>query len=39
MLIIAERLHLSIRDVEKMSVSEYNEWVAYFKIVNEKVTK
>jgi len=32
---IADRLGKTIEEIEKISVSEYNEWVAYFGLVEE----
>jgi hypothetical protein len=32
---LADRLHMTISEAEQMSVSEFNEWVAYYKIVSE----
>jgi len=33
---LAERLHISISEAEQMSLSELNEWLAYFHIMSEK---
>ena len=32
---LADRLHKTIYEVEQMSVSEFNEWMAYFTILGE----
>jgi len=32
---LADRLHKTIEEVEQISVSEYNEWLAYFYILSE----
>lgn len=29
---LADRLHKTIGEIEEISVSEFNEWLAYFKI-------
>ncbi len=33
---LAERLHIPIYEAEQMSLSEMNEWFAYFHIMSEK---
>ena len=33
---LADRLHMTIADAEQMSLTEVNEWMAYFKILNDK---
>jgi len=33
---LAELLGKTIAEIEEISVSEYNEWVAYFKIKQER---
>ncbi len=33
---VAERLHMSVRDVLQMPVQEFNMWIAYFSIQQEK---
>lgn len=35
MFVIAEKLGKTIEEIEFMSMEEYNEWVAYFKITQE----
>ena len=37
MIVLAEKLGKTIAEIEKMTVNEYNEWVAYFNIAGEKV--
>jgi len=32
---LADRLHMSIEEAEQMSVSHFNEWLAYFQIASE----
>jgi len=32
---LADRLHKTIEEIEQISVSELNEWLAYFKIVTD----
>lgn len=32
---LADRLHKSIEEVEQISVTEFYEWLAYFKIMSE----
>jgi len=36
MIALAERLHITIAEAEQMSLSEVNEWHAYFQIVSEQ---
>lgn len=36
MLALADRLGKSIAEVERMPVAHFNEWVAYFKIVDQE---
>jgi len=33
---LAERLHIPIAEAEQMSLSEFNEWLAYFHLMSEK---
>jgi hypothetical protein len=33
---LADRLGKTIAEIEEISVSEYNEWVAYFMILEER---
>jgi len=33
---LAERLHIPIAQAEQMSLSEMNEWLAYFHIMSEQ---
>lgn len=33
---LADRLGKTISEIEEISVSEYNEWVAYFMILEER---
>ena len=33
---LADRLHMSIEEAEQMSLTEVNEWMAYFKILRDK---
>ncbi len=32
---LADRLHKTIEEVEQISVTEFFEWLAYFKIISE----
>jgi len=32
---LADRLHKTIEEVEQISVSEFNEWLAYFRIIGK----
>ena len=32
---LADRLHKTIEEVEQISATEFNEWLAYFKIMSE----
>jgi len=32
---LADRLHKTIAEVEQISVNEFQEWIAYFKIMSE----
>ena len=36
MIALAELLGKTIAEIEEISVSEYNEWIAYFKIKKER---
>jgi hypothetical protein len=36
---LAELLHKTIEEIEDISVSEYNEWIAYFNIKQEREEK
>jgi len=36
LLSLADRLHMSIAEAEQMSLSEINEWTAYFKILRDR---
>ena len=36
---LAELLHKTIEEIEQISVSEYNEWIAYFNIKQEREEK
>ena len=36
MFALADRLRCQLADVERMPVTEFNEWLAYFKIKQEK---
>jgi len=36
LLSLADRLHMSIAEAEQMSLSEINEWAAYFKILRDR---
>ena len=36
LLSLADRLHMSIEEAEQMSVTHFNEWMAYFQIMSEK---
>jgi hypothetical protein len=36
MIALAERLHITIAEAEQMSLSEVNEWFAYFRIASEQ---
>lgn len=33
---LADRLHKTIEEVEQISVTEFHEWLAYFKIMSEQ---
>lgn len=33
---LADRLHKTIGEIEEITLSEYNEWVAYFTITDER---
>lgn len=33
---LADRLHMSIIEAEQMSLTEVNEWMAYFKIMKDR---
>jgi len=33
---LAELLHKTIEEIEDISVSEYNEWIAYFNVKQEQ---
>jgi hypothetical protein len=33
---LAERLHITIAEAEQMSLTELNEWLAYFQIMSER---
>lgn len=33
---VGEQLHLTMGELNDISVSEFNHWLAYFKIQNEK---
>lgn len=33
---LADRLHMTIAEAEEMTLSELNEWSAYFKILKDK---
>tara|TARA_R110002012_G_scaffold321152_2_gene547822 strand:+ start:4018 stop:4140 length:123 start_codon:yes stop_codon:yes gene_type:complete len=35
-LALAERLNLTIAEIEQISVSEMNEWLAYYRILSEE---
>jgi len=39
LVVLAEKLGKTIAEIEKISVSEYNEWVAYFNIAEGMVKK
>ena len=32
---LADRLHMTIDEVEQISVTEFNEWMAYFQILKD----
>jgi len=32
---LADRLHMTISEVEQMSITEFNEWMAYFSILKD----
>ncbi len=32
---LADRLHMTIAEVEQISVTEYNEWMAYYQILKD----
>jgi uncharacterized HAD superfamily protein len=33
---LADRLHKTIAEIEEITLSEYNEWVAYFGLIEER---
>ena len=33
---LADRLHKTISEIEEITLSEYNEWVAYFNLIEER---
>lgn len=33
---LADRLHKTIEEIEEISVTEFNEWIAYFQIIKEE---
>lgn len=33
---LAERLHMTISEIEQISLNEYKEWVAYYQITQER---
>ena len=35
-LALGEKLHMSVRDILQMPVSEFNMWIAYFELQREK---
>jgi len=35
LIVLAEKLGKTIAEIEKISVDEYNEWVAYFNIAED----
>lgn len=35
-IILAEKLGKTIAEIDQMSMSEYNEWVAYYQILKER---
>lgn len=32
---LADRLHMTIEEVEQISITEFNEWMAYFTILKD----
>ena len=32
---LADRLHMTIEDIEKISLAEFNEWMAYFLVLKD----
>lgn len=36
LLALADRLHKTQPEIEELTLSEYNEWLAYFQIVGEE---
>ena len=32
---LADRLHKTIEEVEQISITEFNEWMAYFQIIKD----
>lgn len=32
---LADRLHKTIEEVEQISITEFNEWMAYFQIIRD----
>ena len=32
---LADRLHMTIEEVEQISITEFNEWMAYFSILKD----
>jgi len=33
---LADRLHKTISEIEGITLSEYNEWIAYFAVTDER---
>ncbi len=36
---LADRLHMTIEEVGQISITEFNEWMAYFQILKDKDVK
>lgn len=32
---LADRLHMTIEDIEQISLTEFNEWMAYFSVLKD----
>jgi len=36
---LADRLHKTQGEIEELTLSEFNEWIAYFKVVEDGTAK
>jgi len=39
MMALADRLHKTQPEIEELTLTELNEWFAYFKVINDGSTK